>query len=194
MDVIILWKSAGNCSCPEKVSVPRLIFDRKEKAAAFVYFVFDKLRPWSLVIRNTLISGFYVWSCYLFFPWKPRDSQQLIPITCSRSFLFTFTALVNMLQYELNDMPADTISSIVFSPTNSDLLLVSSWDKTQNILYVAGILAADDQVKNFTGVASCEFLDTKTTNDLIIKAMEQEYNDGWISWKFWQGRSLRPNS
>ncbi|KAG9292830.1 hypothetical protein G9A89_016192 [Geosiphon pyriformis] len=35
-----------------------------------------------------------------------------------------------MQQYELYDMPADAISSVVFSPTNPAYLLVSSWDKS----------------------------------------------------------------
>ncbi|CAG8482890.1 12569_t:CDS:2, partial [Acaulospora morrowiae] len=40
------------------------------------------------------------------------------------------TTITTMQQFELLDPPSDAISSVVFSPTTSNHLLVSSWDKT----------------------------------------------------------------
>ena len=38
-------------------------------------------------------------------------------------------------QFELADPPSDAISSVVFSPTTSIQLLVSSWDKVRKDLF-----------------------------------------------------------
>lgn len=39
-------------------------------------------------------------------------------------------------QFELVDPPSDAISSVVFSPTTSNHLLVSSWDKVcEKLIY-----------------------------------------------------------
>ncbi|CAH1761490.1 6318_t:CDS:2 [Entrophospora sp. SA101] len=87
-------------------------------------------------------------------------------------------------QYELFDPPSDAISSVVFSPTHSNYLIVSSWDKTVKLYDVsenslrasfdhnAAVLDccfSDRECVYSAGLDQCvRSFDVNTSNDTII--------------------------
>lgn len=53
-------------------------------------------------------------------------------------------------EFKLNDPPSDGISAVKFSPTSSNFLIASSWDKVSisTVIFVVGIRRKKVRAKN----------------------------------------------